>query len=52
MIDPVYESERSITFYAIAEREQQARSHEGKLTAWAVLALLLVVVGIMLGGCA
>ena len=25
---------------------------EGKLTAWALLALVLVVLGIMIGGCA
>lgn len=54
MNDPIYGSERSITFYAVAEREQQAAAFttEGKLTAWAILALALVVLGIMIGGCA
>lgn len=52
---PLYEADRSSTFYAVAavaEREQQAATFttEGALTAWAILALALVVLGIMIGG--
>jgi len=50
--DPIYGPDRSITFYAAAEREQQCSSPtEGSLTAWAVVALLFVLATIMLGGC-
>ena len=54
MKTPLYEAERSLTFYAATEREQQAATFtiEGALTAWAVLALALVVIGTMIGGCA
>ena len=39
---------------AVARREQQAATFttEGALTAWAILALALVVLGLMIGGCA
>lgn len=39
---------------AVARREQQAVTFttEGALTAWAILALALVVLGILIGGCA
>jgi hypothetical protein len=51
---PLYEADRSSTFCVVAEREQQAATFttEGALTAWAVLALALVVLGLMIGGCA
>lgn len=52
MNDPIDGPDRSITFYAAAEREQRAASTEAALTTWAVVALLFVVLGIMLGGCA
>ena len=50
---PLYEADRSYTFYAGTEREPQAATFttEGALTVWAVLALALVVLGIMIGGC-
>lgn len=53
MSDPLYGPERSITFYAAAEREEQeaAPSTEGALIAWAAIALAVVVLTIMLGGC-
>jgi hypothetical protein len=51
--EPLYEADRSLTLYVAAEREEQAAAHttEGALTAWAVLALALVVLGIVIGGC-
>jgi type III secretory pathway component EscT len=54
MKEPLYEADRSLTLYVTAEREEQTVAHttEGALTAWAVLALTLVVLGIMIGGCA
>jgi hypothetical protein len=51
MKEPIYEADRSLTLYVAAEREQQAAT-EGALTAWAILALALVVLGLMIGGCA
>jgi len=49
--DPIDGPDRSITFYAAAESEQRASLTEGSLTAWAIVALLLVLATIMLGGC-
>jgi hypothetical protein len=48
-----YEADRSLTLYVVAEREDQAAvpTTEGVLTAWAVLALALVLLGIVIGGC-
>lgn len=53
MREPFYEADRSLTFYVAAEREEQAAAPttEGVLTAWAVLALALVLLGIVIGGC-
>lgn len=49
---PLYKADQSSTFYVVAERGQQAATFttEGALTAWAILALALVVLGIMIGG--
>ena len=54
MNDPFYGPERSITFYVAAEREQQAATAitERALTTWAVLALALVLLAMVIGGCA
>lgn len=51
MNDLVYRSERSITFYVAAKREQHAATSERTLTAWAALALALVLLGLIIGGC-
>lgn len=51
MTDPIDGPDRSITFYAAAEREQRASRAEGSLTAWAVVALLFVLATMLLGGC-
>ena len=56
MKEPLYEADRSLTFYVAAERAEReeqaaARTTEGALTAWAVLALALVLLGIVIGGC-
>lgn len=48
----VHDADRSFTFYVTAEREHQAATPiaESTLTAWALLALVLVVLTIMIGG--
>ena len=51
MNDPLYGPERSLAFYVAAERKQQAAASEWTLSAWAALALALVVLTIALGGC-
>jgi len=53
MKEPLYEADRSLTLYAAAEREEQAATStaEGTLTAWAVIALVLVLLGVVIGGC-
>ena len=54
MKEALYEADHSLMFYVAAEREEQAAAPttEGALTAWEVLALALVVLGLMIGGCA
>jgi len=53
--DSVYGPERSITYYVAAETaesEQQTAPLERNLIVWAVLALTLVLLGLLIGGCA
>jgi hypothetical protein len=51
MNDPFYGAERSITFYVAAERDRTAPVSERSLTACASLALAIVVLTIVFGGC-
>jgi hypothetical protein len=47
--DPLYGPDRSLAFYAAAERKCAA-STEATLTVWAAIALALVVAVLVFGG--
>ena len=51
MSDPLYGPDRSITFYLTSKRTPQAVPSEWTLAAGATLALALVVLTLVLGGC-